>query len=488
MEERKMWRRRRLRRIFRVLKVFLIGAAIVLSVGILCRINELRLEMLIQGDRDVYVEYGEEYKDSGAIPVLIGKYVFSEGIPLKLDVSVDNRVDQSRVGRYPVVYRASLLGLQAKAVRSVWVVDTQCPEIMLIGETDVESLTDGVYHDEGFRAYDNYDGDITHRVIRKEEVGRITYGVADSSGNPAYAVRIIPNYDPIAPILSLNGEQYLKLNPGEPYVEAGFYAEDNVDGDITHLVEVEGTVDCFTPGIYPITYRVTDSYENTTAVTRTVEVVKHEKPQIVEPEGKVIYLPFDDGPGAYTRHLLSVLDKYDVKATFFVVDNGNDALLREIVDQGHSIGIHTRNHRYDEIYASPEAFFADLYGMQEVIYEATGVRTTLMRFPGGSSNTISSNVPGLMTLLTQAVRDAGFRYFDWNVDSGDASDSKNVDDVLSHVKQGVLSQKYPVVLQHDIHAFSVGAVEEIIRWGLENGYTFLPLDMSSPEVVHIVVN
>ena len=202
----------------------------------------------------------------------------------------------------------------------------------------------------------------------------------------------------------------------------------------------------------------------------------------------MIYLTFDDGPSQYTRHLLSVLEKYGVKATFFVVGDENPAVLRQIVEGGHSIGIHTMTHVYHDIYASPEAFFADLYGMQDVIREATGVNTKLMRFPGGSSNTVSSNVPGLMTILTQAVQDAGFRYFDWNVDSMDAGGAKSVDEVCTNVISGIRRQDISVVLQHDIYAFSVGAVEEIILWGLENGYTFLPLEMDSPVMEHTVRN
>lgn len=87
-------------------------------------------------------------------------------------------------------------------------------------------------------------------------------------------------------------------------------------------------------------------------------------------------------------------------------------MMKEIVDRGHSIGIHTMSHVYERIYASPEAYFADLLGMQDVIYQNTGVKTTLMRFPGGSSNTVSAHsYVGLMSLLTRAVQDAGVPVF-----------------------------------------------------------------------------
>ena len=206
--------------------------------------------------------------------------------------------------------------------------------------------------------------------------------------------------------------------------------------------------------------------------------------ETVYPGNKVIYLTFDDGPGPYTAALLDLLDSYDVKATFFVMDNGYYHLMRRIVEQGHSIAIHTMTHNYRQIYASEEAFFADLYGMQQLIQEQTGVKTWLMRFPGGSSNAVSRFNQGIMTRLTQAVQDAGFRYFDWNVDSDDAGSARSADVVYQNVITGLAQRNVSVVLQHDIHRYSVDAVERILIWGFENGYTFLPLQEDSPAVHH----
>ena len=113
----------------------------------------------------------------------------------------------------------------------------------------------------------------------------------------------------------------------------------------------------------------------------------------------------------------------------------------------------------------------------------------LMRFPGGSSNEVSiRSCEGIMTLLTQAVQDAGFQFFDWNVDSDDAGQAYRKKTVLANVKQGVADAGIGLVLQHDIHSYSVDAVEEIILWGLENGYDFLPLTENSPGFHHPLNN
>ena len=171
-----------------------------------------------------------------------------------------------------------------------------------------------------------------------------------------------------------------------------------------------------------------------------------------------------------------------------MVNTGYEDTLRRIVDEGHSIGIHTCSHRYQQIYASPEAYFQDLFQMQQIIRDATGTETWLLRFPGGSSNTISRKNRGIMTYLTQAVTACGFSYFDWNVDSNDAGGAKSGAQVYQNVVSGIGDIQYSVVLQHDIHSFSVDAVEQIIQWGLRSGYQFLPLQTDSPAVHHPVLN
>ena len=113
----------------------------------------------------------------------------------------------------------------------------------------------------------------------------------------------------------------------------------------------------------------------------------------------------------------------------------------------------------------------------------------LLRFPGGSSNTISKDYSkGIMTRLAAAVTERGFTYFDWNVDSNDAGGAKTADEVFNNVIKGVKNKQNSVVLQHDMKSYSVDAVEKIIVWGLKNGYTFLPLDANSPTCHHGINN
>lgn len=452
---------------------------------ILFRVNRFSLTIELNGAEKMNLEYGEAYAEPGFRAVLRGSLFWKDGIPMEIPVACSGELLEDTVGKYTLEYSAHVHGLTASAERSVHVVDTECPVITLVPDSeDLEPAP--VYEDAGFRATDNYDGDITDKVIRTVEEGKVTYAVLDSSGNPAYAFREIPVYDITPPVIKLEGGEDLVLTIGTLYEEPGFTAIDNHDGDITEAVEVEEVeIDRFQPGEYEINYRAADSKENETVVTRHVSVQAQPHPKEVFPEGKVIYLTFDDGPCEDTERLLDVLAQYGVKATFFVVDTGYPEIMKRIVEEGHSIAVHTMSHDYSEIYTGLDAYFDDLLGMQQVIYEATGVRTTLMRFPGGSSNTVSRRFKkNIMTELTQLVEDAGFSYFDWNVDSDDAGGATKASQVIHNVEEGVSKARISVVLQHDIHPFSVSAVEEIVQWGLDNGYTFLPLEANSPSMHH----
>lgn len=479
----------------RPLRWFLIGAV---TLGVLAlaawfvvfRVNRFSLELVLTGEPKLLLEYGDSFTEPGVTPILRGTLILKDGYtPENLEIRRETDLNEGKLGKYTITYSAELLNCQASAQREIRVIDTKAPTITLTEDPE-GTLEEGViYQEAGFTASDNYDGDLTARVVRTEEPGLVIYAVTDSSGNPAVAKRKIPLRDMVLPEIQLEGGEDYVITLGTRYEEPGFTATDNVDGDVTAMVQVEGEVDWLTAGIYPITYTVSDSCENTTVVTRNVEVAAQEWTDTVYPEGKVVYLTFDDGPSAYTSELLDVLDAYGAKATFFVVGSGSGNMMRQIVKRGHSIGIHSVSHDYGQIYSSPEAYFDDLMKMQSIIYDHTGVKTTLMRFPGGSSNLVSRHsCEGIMTFLTQAVQDAGFQYFDWNVYSGDAGETKRTEKVVENVIGGIQEHRVSIVLQHDIHKYSVDAVEDILRWGKRNGYKFLALQNDSPGFHHDLNN
>ncbi len=477
-------RRRRRRRWPKILATVLIALALG-TVGFFAG-RSLRLELIVPGPENLTQEYTAEYAPEEPRAFLKSTWLDNFSIPVFVECL--GNVQPDRAGVYTQVYRARFLWLSASSGCTVQIVDTVAPTLELTEDTAGFSLPGRDYQEVGFFAYDDHDGDISH-LVKKELYGNIlVYTVADSSGNIATAFRELNFDDPVAPEILLNGSREEMLCLGWPYEEPGYSAQDNLDGDITDKVVVEGTVDVHTEGSYPITYTVTDTYGNTSAVVRTVTVQKGYQPEVVVPEEKVIYLTFDDGPSKYTPKLLEVLKKYDVKATFFVVNTTYADTISRIGEEGHAIGVHTGSHVYKTIYASEKAFFNDFAFMSQRIYELTGIRTTLMRFPGGSSNKVSSFNPGIMTRLTKLVTDYGLQYFDWNVNSMDAGYAKTADEVFQYVISGIGDQHCAVILQHDIYEFSVDAVEKIIKWGLANGYQFLPLDPTSPRCHQNILN
>lgn len=442
--------------------------------------NVYTVDLTLHGEQEMVLEYGASFLDPGASAEVSGTVLLQT--PQKMDVSVSGMVDAGRVGVYTLTYQADFEGISQTKTRTVRITDTKAPAITLKTVEGWYTKPGQAYEEEGFTAFDEYDGDISDRVIREESDGKVCYTVSDSSGNMAQVTREILYDDRTPPVITLNGAQTVTVYKGAGYGDAGCSAIDDCAGDISDRVTVSGSVDYNRAGSYVLTYCAEDDYGNAASVQRVVHVVAPRG------SGKTIYLTFDDGPGPYTNQLLNVLKKYNVKATFFLVNTGSISVAKRIVAEGHAVGIHSINHKYSDIYASREAYMKDLYGMQEIIRKHTGVTTYLMRFPGGSSNTVSRITPGLMTQLTKHVEQAGFRYFDWNVSSSDTSKGISSDKIYQNVIKGISKTTNSVVLQHDIYKSSVDAVERIILWGLENGYTFAALDHSSPTAHHRVNN
>ena len=466
-------------------------------------LNVFSLEIRLQGDAKTTAEYESIYQDPGAKAYFQGTLIQTE--PVEVPVTVTGSVNTAKLGEYVLTFEAShvfeLLFIRVPftqtAQRTVTVQDTCCPEITLVSSEDTFTIPGEPYAEEGFTAVDNHDGDLTRLVERVEENGVVTYTVTDSSGNQATVTREIFYHDPIAPTLTLNGTETITVMWGSAYEEPGYTAQDNCDGDITHRVTVTGQVDIQKVGAYELTYTVADSYGNEATAKRTVKVwmtgsalssipnlPDYDPENLPEPNGKTIYLTFDDGPTPYTQRLLDILEAYNVKATFFVVSNKYSYMMGKIAEAGHTVAMHSTTHSYAQIYASDEAYYKDLRTIESIIIREVGYAPKLFRFPGGTSNTVSRNYcSGIMSRVSQELRNQGYRYYDWHVDSGDAMGANTVKAVYENVINGIKSygkSSYTVVLQHDTNEASVNAVEAIIIWGLANGYTFESLTESSP--------
>lgn len=207
---------------------------------------------------------------------------------------------------------------------------------------------------------------------------------------------------------------------------------------------------------------------------------------------KTVYLTFDDGPSENTPRVLDVLERYGVKATFFVTGHEPDkrGYIKDAYDRGNSIGLHTMSHDYAAVYASEDAFFSDLEQVGEVVREQIGFVPFLTRFPGGASNTISANYcPGIMSALSRDVPARGYQYFDWNVSSGDASGTNvSADTIVS--SSCVEGYTNVMLLFHDSNTKDTtpDALPRIIEFYRDRGYRFEPITRDSFVCHHGVSN
>lgn len=243
--------------------------------------------------------------------------------------------------------------------------------------------------------------------------------------------------------------------------------------------------------------RKTEYFYSVTAVYEKHKQQESEKTlsgnSIVYGKGlKVVYLTFDDGPSKNTLKILKILKKYDAKATFFVTGLGESEYMRKIVEKGHTIALHTYSHDYKKIYSSSSNYYDDLFKISNLVYTKTGVDSKIIRFPGGSSNTVSRSYSrGIMSRLTKSVENNGYRYFDWNVNSGDA-DGVNVSArrILQNVKAESKGKDKCVVLMHDTLAknTTVKALSSICAFYKKNGYEFAALTMDSLDCKQTVNN
>lgn len=204
-----------------------------------------------------------------------------------------------------------------------------------------------------------------------------------------------------------------------------------------------------------------------------------------------VYLTFDDGPSSNTDKILDILNEYGVKATFFVC--GKERYTEEyqrIVKEGHTLGMHSYSHKFREIYQSPETFKADMEMLHDFLYEVTGVDSRIIRFPGGSSNTICDTA--VMQELIDNLSQEGLTYFDWNVSSGDAASNYiSAQQIASNVLDNVERFGSVVVLMHDsaVKDTTVEALPIIIEKILESENTvLLPITEDTTPIQHVQAN
>ena len=227
-------------------------------------IDKWHIEIDCGKENDIKTEYGEAYDDTAATAALKGRYLLKNGFPAA-------------------------------------VTSEGSPEIKLVTDPDHYTLPGHPYEEEGYSATDNVDGDLTNEVTSEEKDGNVIYKVSDSSGNETTITRKIFYDDPIPPTLTLKGDSEMTIQAGSDYKDPGYAAADNVDGNLTSKVTVEGSVNTYSAGTYTLTYTVKDNYGNEASDTRTVTVEPVRQSDTVNPTGKIVYLIQREGYVLYCR-------------------------------------------------------------------------------------------------------------------------------------------------------------------------------------------
>ena len=201
---------------------------------------------------------------------------------------------------------------------------------------------------------------------------------------------------------------------------------------------------------------------------------------------KICYITLDDGPYRRGQDFLELFSKYDVKATFFMTTaNGNvlpdqadisaSSVYPDYLRYGHTIGNHTYSHAYGPggLYSDTGAFMQAVEEQQNFTEEATGgYKTQIVRFPGGTGMAGSR-----LGAIEDALREEGYTWIDWTVDSGDSwgSDTANASLIKSNVISASKEQDIMVVLFHEWSEPTLEAMPDIIDTLRGSGYIFLPL-------------
>ena len=432
-------------------------------------------EIILKGNSRITLEYQEKYKEKGYEASFLGQDISEE-------VKVKGKVNPDKLGDYTITYEVGKGFFSKKVTRYISVVDQTKPKLE-IDNKDVYVCPGTEYKAVEVAAHDNYDGDLTKKVTNTIKKDKVIYSVTDSSGNKKSVTKKLLFEDIEKPVVTLNGGEVVSICANEVYKEPGYTATDNCDSDLTNQVVVDGSVDNSLIGEYQLTYQVKDKAGNEGSASRKVVVSDSDAPGVV-------YLTFDDGPNEGTTDvILDILKEEGVQATFFVTNKGPDYLIEREYNEGHTVALHTASHDYSIVYRSDESYFNDLQIVSDRVERITGQKSMFIRFPGGASNTISRRYsPGIMSRLTTEVLNRGYKYYDWNISSGDAGGTTQAKGVYWNVVSGLRKDRVNMVLMHDIKPHTRDALRDIIHYCKENGYQMKKINNCTTMITQKVNN
>lgn len=408
------------------------------------------------------------------------------------ELKIDNQVNNQELGQYMIQYQYRNKVFDLK----VYIDDTLPPQfdmkhikILKNSFVDPKTMVENIQDDSSTIVY--FKEDYIFNEIKRYKVCVV---VEDEYENKTekYAYVMVVEKDEEPPIIE--GLDVLRVSLHEKVdLKKGVKVIDDIDLKPQLIID-DHDLNLNKAGNYHVIYHVEDKYGNKASYTRTIQVVSpYDNKEAIADGKKTCYLTFDDGPSHNTKKVLDILEKYQIKATFFVTAENKEyaKYIKEAYQKGHTIGLHAYEHDYEHLYTASKSFLDDLKKNDEYVYQQTGVHTKVMRFPGGSSNMVSAKYnKGIMHVLTKKVIDQGYQYYDWNCMNGDAEGKKTVKEMIKTVKETVKDQEDIMLLMHDgiQQDNTVKALPDIIEYLKKQNYEFKAVDTTSPTFHHTVQN
>lgn len=281
---------------------------------------------------------------------------------------------------------------------------------------------------------------------------------------PLGSLKLLPSSYTVVSYIKSEGQYWFSLKDLAPFM--GYKYSRIHDVDLYRLTDGSETI---TPEAL---YEVNTTPAVTKNATEPGDQKNYAPKKTDSPNAKkIVYLTFDDGPNQYTEDIVKLLEKYDQKATFFLLYNGivrQPETVKLLAANGHGIGLHGVTHRKNLFYKSDDSPLKEMNTDNKALEKALKKRTALIRTPYGSK-------PYLSSAQYKLLEQSGYKLWDWNVDSGDSAKAYvSPKTIETRVLTGLKAKTTPVVLLHD-KACTLDALENILKWMKANGYVSKPL-------------
>lgn len=315
-------------------RTLIISLIILLTIIIISIIYTTVPRLELNGIQNMTISYRETYEEPGVILKNANAKYLNK-------LKIEDNIEEQKLGTYHVDYTLKLGSRNLKKRRTIKVIDDIPPVIRLEGNQVMEISINKEYIDPGYKAIDEYDGDITSKVEVDGKVDTSNYGeyiikykVKDNNNNQTEINRIVKVIDEEPPRIVCELESSAFIKNTENVI--GCKAMDNFDGDITEKIKVSGNYDTKTPGTYNVQYTVEDDAGNKTSINHNVIIYEETK--------RTTYLLINDN-----EMLKELLSKNEIPATIINPIEQTQDYINELKNQNYQAELKIKNKIFNNV-------------------------------------------------------------------------------------------------------------------------------------------